>query len=110
MSTVHLSLAQAERRLPTPDGQRFVELYHHGSLDVELYAPRDTDPQQPHTRDEVYVVARGTGTFWDGEQRTEFQPGDLLFVAAKRPHRFENFSDNLAVWVMFYGPEGGEKE
>jgi hypothetical protein len=23
-------------------------------------------------------------------------------------HRFENFSDDLAVWVFFYGPEGGE--
>jgi len=25
-------------------------------------------------------------------------------------HRFENFSDDLAVWVFFYGPEGGEAE
>jgi hypothetical protein len=23
-------------------------------------------------------------------------------------HRFEQFSQDLAVWVMFYGPEGGE--
>jgi hypothetical protein len=23
-------------------------------------------------------------------------------------HRFEEFSDDLAVWVMFYGPDGGE--
>jgi len=110
MSAIHLRLADAERRLPTPDGKRFVELYHHGSLDVELYAPRGSDPQEPHSRDEIYVVAKGTGTFWDGEQRTQFQPGDLLFVAANRSHRFENFSDDLAVWVMFYGPEGGEKD
>lgn len=108
MSAIHLRLAEAERRLPTSEGKRFVNLYHHGTLDVELYAPRGTDPQQPHTRDEAYVVARGTGTFWDGEQRTEFVPGDFLFVAAGRPHRFENFSDDLAVWVMFWGPEGGE--
>ncbi len=109
MSETHLRLADSERRLPTPEGERFVELYHHGSLDVELYAPRGTDPQQPHTRDEIYVVAKGTGTFWDGESRATFEPGDLLFVAASRPHRFEDFSDDLAVWVMFYGPEGGER-
>jgi mannose-6-phosphate isomerase-like protein (cupin superfamily) len=108
VSVLHLSLAEAERRVPTPEGKRFVELYHHGSLDVELYAPRGSDPQAPHSRDEVYVVARGTGMFWDGEQQTPFGPGDFLFVAAGRPHRFENFSDDLAVWVMFYGPEGGE--
>jgi hypothetical protein len=23
-------------------------------------------------------------------------------------HRFEEFSDDLVVWVVFYGPEGGE--
>jgi hypothetical protein len=26
------------------------------------------------------------------------------------PHRFENFSDDLALWVFFYGPEGGEAQ
>ena len=24
-------------------------------------------------------------------------------------HRFEEFSDDFATWVMFYGPEGGER-
>ena len=75
---------------------------------VELYAPRGHDPRTPHTRDEIYVVASGRGTFFDGSSRVSFQSGDLLFVAAGVPHRFEAFSDDLAVWVMFYGPEGGE--
>ena len=35
-------------------------------------------------------------------------PGDLLFVPARVPHRFDNFTDDLVVWVIFYGPEGGE--
>ena len=108
MSATHLRLSDAERRLSAEDGKRFVLLYHHGSLDVELYGPRGTDLQQPHTRDEIYVVAKGRGTFWDGELRTEVGPGDFLFVAANRPHRFEDFSEDLTVWVMFYGPEGGE--
>ena len=30
--------------------------------------------------------------------------------AAGTAHRFENFTDDLAVWVLFYGPEGGEVE
>ena len=35
------------------------------------------------------------------------EPTDL-FAAAGATHRFENFSDDLTVWVLFYGPEGGE--
>jgi mannose-6-phosphate isomerase-like protein (cupin superfamily) len=106
---MHLSFAAAECSLPTADGKAFVELFAHGTLSVELYAPRGTDPQQPHTRDEVYVVVKGSGTFFDGQKRIPFSPGDCLFVAAHIPHRFENFSDDLAVWVFFYGPEGGER-
>jgi len=33
---------------------------------------------------------------------------DFLFVPSGVEHHFENFSDDLAVWVIFYGPEGGE--
>jgi len=32
----------------------------------------------------------------------------MLFVPAGVEHRFENFSDDFATWVIFYGPEGGE--
>lgn len=42
--------------------------------------PRGVDPQQPHTRDEVYVVVGGTGVFLDGVERRSFAAGDLLFV------------------------------
>jgi len=31
-------------------------------------------------------------------------------VAAGVTHRFEEFSDDFGAWVMFYGPEGGERE
>jgi len=95
-------------RLPDSAGQRFVKLFEHGTLEVEIYAPRDTDPQQPHRRDEVYVVASGTGSFFCDGERAPFGPGDFLFVPAGVEHRFENFTDDLVVWVIFYGPDGGE--
>jgi mannose-6-phosphate isomerase-like protein (cupin superfamily) len=95
-------------RLPGPQGERFVTLYEHGTLQVEIYAPRGKDPQQPHARDEVYFVIAGSGTFVDGAERYPFRPGDLLFVPAGVVHRFEDFTDDLAVWVLFYGPQGGE--
>ena len=103
-----LAWREALALLPTPDGKRFVETFRHGSLVVELYAPRGHDPQTPHTRDELYVVVAGRGTFVCGGARSDFAAGDALFAPAGAVHRFEDFSDDLAVWVMFYGPEGGE--
>lgn len=100
--------AELQRQLPGPAGQRFAVAFERGSLSVELYAPRGSDPQQPHTRDEVYVVVSGRGEFVNGPERHAFGPGDLMFVPAGVEHRFEQFSDDLAVWVVFYGPEGGE--
>ncbi len=103
-----ISFAKALARLPGPTGEHSVSLFEHGTLVVKLYAPRGSDPQQPHSRDEVYVVAQGTGEFVCGDEREAFRPDDLLFAAAGVPHHFENFSDDFAVWVIFYGPEGGE--
>ena len=94
--------------LHEPGAQRFATVFEHGSLAVEIYAPRGVDPQKPHSRDEVYVVAAGSGRYVCGENRTPFGPGDLLFAAAGAVHRFEEFTDDLILWVMFYGPEGGE--
>jgi mannose-6-phosphate isomerase-like protein (cupin superfamily) len=107
-AAAHLRVETGRSKLPTPAGARSASLFRHGTLEVKLYAPRGTDPQTPHTRDEVYVVASGSGTFLNGTERHPFGPGDLLFVAAGVEHRFEQFTDDLAVWVMFYGPEGGE--
>jgi mannose-6-phosphate isomerase-like protein (cupin superfamily) len=102
------TIAEALARLPGAQGERFVTVFEHGSLLVEVYAPRGTDPQKPHTRDELYVVVEGSGEFVVGQSRQPFGPGDLLFAAAGEAHRFENFTDDLVVWVVFYGPEGGE--
>lgn len=109
-SCQRLTLAKALGRLPGPQGERFVALFEHGSLVVELYAPRGNDPQQPHSRDEVYVVAQGSGEFICGGTLQPLAPNDVLFAAAGVEHRFENFSDDFAVWVFFYGPEGGEAD
>ena len=49
-----------------------------------------------------------SGTFVCDGERTAFETGDALFAPAGAVHRFEDFSDDLAVWVMFYGAEGGE--
>jgi len=103
------SLQRALARLPGPGDVPFAEIFRHGTLAVEIFAPRREDTQKPHTRDEVYFVAQGKGEFVHGVARQAVGPGDFLFVPAGAVHRFENFADDLVLWVLFYGPEGGER-
>ncbi len=105
----HASVAEASAAR-VPHGRRSAEILRHGSLEVRWYAPKGEDPQTPHERDEIYVVASGRGTFVRGEERVRFAPNDLLFVPARMPHRFEDFSDDFAAWVVFWGPRGGERD
>ena len=103
-----INLADALRRLPGPQNEDSVSLFEHGSLVIKLYAPRQTDSQTPHSRDEIYVIAQGSGDFVCGGARQACAVNDVLFAAAGIEHRFEDFTNDFAVWVFFYGPEGGE--
>jgi mannose-6-phosphate isomerase-like protein (cupin superfamily) len=104
-----VTVEDALARLPTEAGERFAKMFERESLLVEIYAPRGEDTQTPHTRDELYIIMRGSGVFFNGHVREWFSRGDLLFVPAGREHRFEAFTEDLVTWVIFYGPEGGEK-
>lgn len=107
---MHVSVEEALRALHAHEDTRFLEIYRHGSLSVEIYEPKIRDPQQPHEKDELYIIISGHGTFQHGDQQRPFQPGDLLFVPAGDEHRFIEFSDDFKTWVIFYGPPGGEAE
>lgn len=87
----------------------FLTVFEHGTLSIEVYKPEKVDLQQPHSRDEAYVIISGNGEFLNDGVRTEVETGDFLFVPAGIEHRFENFTDDFSTWVVFYGPEGGEK-
>ncbi|MBR0672686.1 cupin domain-containing protein [Neoroseomonas soli] len=104
----HVFPAALAATLPKEAGRASARIFTHGSFEARWYAPHGLDPQAPHNRDEAYVVVRGRGTFFCNGVREPFAPGDLLWVPAGAEHRFEDFSPDLAVWVIFYGPEGGE--
>jgi len=104
-----IKLADAQNAIPTREGKLYAELFSHGTLTVEIYAPKGIDLQQPHTRDELYIVVAGSGWFSVEGQRFQFGPGDALFAAAGEDHRFGDFTEDLLTWVVFYGPEGGER-
>lgn len=81
----------------------FVELMKFGQLTVEYYAPVGTDLQNPHVQDELYLIARGHALLQRVDERIKVSAGDLVHVPAMMEHRFVEFSDDFATWVIFFG-------
>ena len=104
----HIALETAVASVPHPPSTPYAEMMRHGTMSAGLYMPSRVDDQKPHDQDEIYVIMRGYGELVRGQERVRFEPGDMLMVPADMEHRFEKFTDDLTVWVMFWGPEGGE--
>ena len=103
---IHLS--QARAHVPGPAGERNTLVLHRGTLDVRLSLPVPPNVQTPHEQDELYAIISGRGVLVHEGKREPFEAGDLLFVAAGVEHHYEDFSDDLALWRIFYGAKGGE--
>lgn len=95
---------------PLQAGRQSALLLERGELELRYYAPRGRDDQTPHDRDEVYFVASGSGVILCDGRMEAFQTGDSIFVPAYAEHRFVSFTDDFAVWVVFYGPVGGSPD
>lgn len=112
------------REAPIEPGHLSAILLQHGSMQLRWYTPNHFDPQTPHDRDEIYMVAAGSALFMRAKEATPFGEeegmalhgnervsvgfGDILFVPAGTQHRFEAMSPDFGTWMIFYGPEGGE--
>lgn len=67
-----------------------------------------TDPQSPHTEDELYYVVEGRGWITVGDEEREVKAGSLVYVAAQVPHRFHDITERLVILVAF-GPAEGSR-
>lgn len=99
-----LTVANALAALDSADAP-FLTLLSERGVEIEIYRPVGNDDQTPHTRDELYVVISGSGWFVNGARRHRFEAREVLYVPAGVVHRFEEFSDDFATWVVFFGPE-----
>jgi mannose-6-phosphate isomerase-like protein (cupin superfamily) len=98
---ITLAVARALSWKPGRSAEAFID----GEMEVRFTAGPTKGPQTPHTRDELYIVASGTARYRVDDRVTDVGRGDLLFAAAHAPHGFEEFSDDFAIWIIFYGPE-----
>lgn len=105
----HVSFAESLGQLQKSDDD-FAVLFEHGSMRGIIFGPDEIDGQEPHIQDEIYLVMRGSGEFELEGKVVTVGVGDFLFVSAGSVHQFRNFTADLLLWVIFYGPEGGEIE
>jgi mannose-6-phosphate isomerase-like protein (cupin superfamily) len=103
-----IRFADARACIPGPAGEHAATLFQRGSLIVKLSAPEVPVRQTPHEQDEVYIIVKGRGVVFHDGKRDPFEPGDLIFIAAGIEHQFEDCTKDLEVWVVFFGPRGGE--
>jgi mannose-6-phosphate isomerase-like protein (cupin superfamily) len=81
------------------------EIFRDAYLEIRFAAKLPDGLHAPHPRDEVYIVAAGTGDYRCEDRVMPVGAGDLLFAAAHVPHGFQNMSVDFCAWVIFYGPE-----
>jgi mannose-6-phosphate isomerase-like protein (cupin superfamily) len=86
-------------------GHPYLEFQRSSALSAGLYVlpAGAVDRQQPHTEDEIYYVVTGSARISVGEEDAAVQPGSVVFVPAKVPHRFHDIATQLEVLVVF-GP------
>jgi hypothetical protein len=102
VSEIRFAAAELMSRLTADEPFRTV--LEHGDASAVIYAPKEIDRQSAHGQAEIYVVISGRGRLRVGWQDIAFTAGDLLYVDAGIKHRFEDFSADLAVWAVFFGP------
>ena len=76
---------------------------HDLSVGVYVLPAGGTDPQGPHTEDEVYYVTSGRASMTVGDEVRSIRAGSIVFVGADVPHRFHDIEEELVVLVVF-GP------
>jgi mannose-6-phosphate isomerase-like protein (cupin superfamily) len=95
-------------KLPLPANEKWtegvwdLEPFEKAGVRLVFFAPRGTDYQTSHEEDEFYFIVRGSGELLIGNERHTAMPGDAFFVAEGVEHRFENFTDDLATWAIFF--------
>ncbi len=93
-------------------GKLYLEFLRVPAISMGVYSlpAGSTDPQQPHTEDEVYYVTHGIASIHVGEADQSVVPGSIVYVAANVVHFFHNISEDLTVLVFFTPAEYSNKK
>ena len=89
----------------------YLEFLKAPDLSMGLYVlpPSGTDPQSPHTEDEVYYVVSGRAKILVADENRDVQAGSIVYVAKNIAHRFHSIEEELTLLVFFAPAEYSNK-
>ena len=79
------------------------------SLGLYVLPTVGTDPQSPHTEDEVYYVVSGLAKIKVAGDDRAVQAGSIVYVAKNVEHCFHSIEQDLTVIVFFAPAEYSNK-
>ncbi len=95
---LHEVIAEAEE-----SGRAYHEFLRVPDLSLGLYRlpAGGTDPQRPHTEDEVYYVVSGRGRIRVEAEDRLVMGGSVVYVAKGVEHKFHSIDEDLTLLVFF---------
>lgn len=83
----------------------YLEFLKVPDLSMGLYVlpAGGTDPQSPHTEDEVYYVVSGRAQIQVADEDRTVQAGSIVYVAKNVEHHFHSIEEELTV-IVFFAP------
>jgi mannose-6-phosphate isomerase-like protein (cupin superfamily) len=90
----------------------YLEFLKVPDLSMGLYVlpAGSTDPQSPHTEDEVYYVVSGRAKILVADESRDVQAGSVVYVAKNVAHRFHSIEEDLTLLVFFAPAEYMNKQ
>ena len=90
----------------------YLEFLKVPDLSMGLYVlpAGSTDPQSPHTEDEIYYVVSGRAKILVADENRDMQAGSIVYVAKNVAHRFHSIEEDLTLLVFFAPPEYSSKQ
>ena len=79
------------------------------SMGVYVLPAGGTDPQSPHTEDEVYYVVSGRAQIKVADEDRAVQAGSIVYGAKNVEHRFHSIEEELTLLVFFAPAEYANK-
>jgi mannose-6-phosphate isomerase-like protein (cupin superfamily) len=73
------------------------------SMGLYILPAEGTDPQSPHTEDEVYYVISGRAKIKVADEDRAVQAGSIVYVVKNVEHRFHSIEEELTV-IVFFAP------
>jgi mannose-1-phosphate guanylyltransferase len=94
------------------ENELFIEFLRRDSMSLEVYRLEAgaTDPQDPHTEDEVYYIVSGAAKIQIGDDAHSVEEGDIIFVEREVEHYFFDIEEELVTLIFFAPPYGSLAE